>query len=54
MTEVFNLFNVANLIYPSSAGNLYSSGFGLPNARVDNVFGSAGPRSMQFALRINF
>ena len=54
MAEVFNLFNVANLTYPSSAGNLFSSGFGRPNARVDNVFGSAGPRSLQFALRINF
>ena len=54
VAEIFNIFNIANLTIPSSAGNLYSSGFGKPNARIDNLFGSAGPRAAQFGLRINF
>lgn len=54
MAEIFNIFNFANLTVPSSAGNLYSSGFGRASARIDNLFGSAGPRAAQFGLRINF
>ena len=54
MVEAFNILNVANLVFPSSAGNLYSSGFGQPTARITNLFGSSGPRAAQFGLRINF
>jgi hypothetical protein len=54
IAEVFNLFNVANLTYASSAGNLYSSGFGQPNTRIGNLFGSGGPRAGQFAMRFSF
>jgi Carboxypeptidase regulatory-like domain len=54
IAEVFNLFNIANLTYAASAGNLYSSGFGQPNTRIGNLFGSGGPRAGQFALRFSF
>ncbi len=54
ISEVFNLFNIANLTYASSAGNLYSSGFGQPSTRIGNLFGSGGPRAAQFALRFSF
>ena len=54
IAEVFNLFNIANLTYASSAENIYSSGFGQPNTRIGNAFGSGGPRVGQFALRFSF
>jgi hypothetical protein len=50
--EVFNLFNVANL---SGYGNrLPSSAFGQPLSRVDQVFGSGGPRAFQLGARVGF
>jgi len=58
--EVFNIFNIANLTYPSSAGNIFnattgiSTGFGQPTARFSNQFGSSGPRAGQFGFRLNF
>src|SRR5262249_28292715 len=52
--EVFNLFNWANLTFASSAGNLYSSGFGQPTDRSATNFGTGGPRSMQFGARFSF
>ncbi len=50
--EAFNIFNVANL--SGYSGDLTSPGFGQPTARVDQTFGSGGPRSFQFALRVTF
>jgi len=52
--EVFNIFNIANVTYVNSAGNLYGSGFGQPSARVGQLFGSGGPRAFQFAARVSF
>ncbi|HYR83927.1 MAG TPA: carboxypeptidase-like regulatory domain-containing protein [Terriglobia bacterium] len=54
IAEVFNLFNIANLAYAASAGNVYSTGFGQPNGRLGYLFGSEGPRAFQFAARVNF
>jgi carboxypeptidase family protein len=51
--EVFNLFNIANLSGHSE--NLTNpSTFGQPTRRVDQVFGSGGPRAFQLAARVSF
>lgn len=50
--EVFNLFNIANL--SGRSGDLLSSGFGQPTLRVNQVFGSGGPRAFQLAVRASF
>ena len=50
--EVFNLFNVANL--SGHSNNLLGAGFGQPKSRVNQVFGSGGPRAFQFAARVSF
>jgi hypothetical protein len=50
--EVFNLFNIANL--SGRSGDLLSPGFGQATYRVDQVFGSGGPRSFQLAARVTF
>jgi hypothetical protein len=51
--EVFNLFNTANLVQYS--GNLNDpSSFGQPTSRVDQVFGSGGPRAFQLGARLSF
>jgi hypothetical protein len=47
--DVFNLFNVANLT--GYSGVLNQPNYGLPSARVGQVFGSGGPRAFQFAAR---
>jgi hypothetical protein len=52
--EVFNLLNWANHDFASSAGNLYSGGFGQPTDRNGSNFGTGGPRSMQFSARYSF
>jgi hypothetical protein len=49
--EVFNAFNIANL--SGHSNSLVGSGFGLPKSRVTQVFGSGGPRALQFGIRIN-
>ncbi|HYR83925.1 MAG TPA: TonB-dependent receptor [Terriglobia bacterium] len=54
IAEAFNLFNIANLNYLAAAGNVYTSGFGQPGARLGNQFGSEGPRAFQFAARTSF
>lgn len=51
--EVFNLFNIANLT--GYSGNLLvTSLFGQPSSRVDQVFGSGGPRAFQLGTRLTF
>jgi len=68
--EVFNLFNVANLIgydtqriLPTSndcagaactASEVSNLGFLQPTDRATSVFGFGGPRGFQFALRVVF
>jgi hypothetical protein len=51
LAEVFNAYNAANL--SGHSGNLVA-GFGQPDARYTQVFGSGGPRAFQFAARISF
>jgi len=52
VAEVFNLFNVANL--GGFSGDLYNAKFGQATSRMNNVFGTGGPRAFQFALRFGF
>jgi Carboxypeptidase regulatory-like domain len=53
IAEVFNLLNIANL--SGHSGNLANTTtFGQPTRRVDQVFGSGGPRAFQFGARISF
>jgi hypothetical protein len=51
--EVFNVFNFANL---SGFGNdlRQTLQFGQPTQRVDQVFGSGGPRAFQLGARLAF
>jgi hypothetical protein len=51
--EVFNLYNAANL--SGHSGDLTNSAtFGQPTARSNQVFGSGGPRAVQFSARVRF
>jgi hypothetical protein len=51
--EVFNIFNIANL--SGFSGDLSNSAtFGQPTRRVDQVFGSGGPRAFQVGARVSF
>ena len=51
--EVFNLFNVANL--SGFSGNLReTAALGQATSRVQQVFGSGGPRAFQLAARFSF
>ncbi len=51
--EVFNLFNNSNL--QGYSGNLReSSSFGQPSSRVNQLFGSGGPRIFQVGARFSF
>ena len=52
VAEVFNLFNIANL--GGFSGDLYNAKFGQPTSRMNNVFGTGGPRAFQLALRFGF
>ena len=60
IAEVFNLFNITNVLGFSKAGYsgfgnvLGSSSFGQPVTTAGGVFGSGGPRAFQFAARITF
>lgn len=60
--EVFNLFNVANLTFPTaislaeegtSPEDIRSITHG-PTARTNSVFGTGGPRAFQFAAKFRF
>jgi Carboxypeptidase regulatory-like domain len=51
--EVFNVLNIANL--SGHSGNLANPAtFGQPTRRVDQAFGSGGPRAFQFGARLSF
>jgi len=53
MVDVFNVFNTANLVQFS--GNLaVGETFGQPSGRFTQLFGSGGPRAVQFAARVGF
>jgi hypothetical protein len=53
IAEVFNLFNTANLV--QYGGNVADpASFGQPGGRFDQVFGSGGPRAIQFGARLRF
>ncbi|MGH9651175.1 MAG: hypothetical protein ACRD3I_11985, partial [Terriglobales bacterium] len=60
MGEVFNLFNVTNILGVSNTnysgfGNvLGSSTFGQPLTTAGGVFGSGGPRALQLGARVTF
>jgi hypothetical protein len=49
--EVFNVFNIANL---TGYSNVLGGSFGVPTARVGQVFGSGGPRAEQVGARVSF
>jgi hypothetical protein len=57
-TEVYNLFNTPQLGIPSNNGIAPSSAnFGRINTTADgnnNIFGSGGPRHLQFGLKLKF
>jgi len=50
--EVFNMYNKANLT--GYSGDLTSAGFGQPTSKATQVFGSAGPRAFQLAMKVGF
>jgi hypothetical protein len=52
IAEGFNMFNVSNL--GGYSNNLQSASFGVPTTRVNQIFGSGGPRAFQFAGRLTF
>jgi hypothetical protein len=61
IAEAFNVFNIANL---TSYGDKFNAQvapgqtqpltFGLPGNRVNQIFGTGGPRAFQFAARLSF
>jgi hypothetical protein len=61
IAEAFNLFNIANLTGYGSGLNALAAPnvpqaatFGQPSDRVNQIFGTGGPRAFQFAARIIF
>lgn len=61
IAEAFNIFNIANLSgYGSGLNALAAPGqtqqatFGQPSNRVNQIFGTGGPRAFQFAARLTF
>ena len=61
IAEGFNIFNIANLTGYSgtlnaqvAAGQVQPLTFGQPTNRVNQVFGSGGPRAFQLAGRLSF
>lgn len=61
IAEAFNIFNIANLSGYSSGpnalaapGTLQQATFGQPGDRVNQIFGTGGPRAFQFAARVSF
>jgi hypothetical protein len=61
IAEGFNIFNIANLSGYGSGlnavaqpGQVQQATFGNPSNRVNQIFGTGGPRAFQFAARLNF
>jgi hypothetical protein len=61
IAEAFNVFNISNLTSFSSGlnalaapGQIQQATFGQPGDRVNQIFGTGGPRAFQFATRISF
>ena len=61
IAEGFNIFNIANLSGYGSGlnavaqpGQVQQVTFGQPSNRVNQIFGTGGPRAFQFAVRLNF
>lgn len=60
IVEVFNLFNTTNILgvsntnYSGFSNVLGSANFGQPVTTAGGVFGSGGPRAVQFAARFSF
>ncbi len=61
IAEGFNIFNIANLTGYGSGlnavvqpGQVQQATFGQPSNRVNQIFGTGGPRAFQFAARLNF
>lgn len=65
IAEAFNIFNIANLSGYGSGLNTTATmvggqpqavpaTFGLPSNRVNQIFGTGGPRAFQFAVRLTF
>lgn len=50
--EAFNVFNISNLA--GYSGTLTSPNYGIPTTRAGGTFGTGGPRSFQFAARLQF
>ena len=50
--EAFNVFNISNLA--GYSGTLSSPNYGVPTTRAGGTFGTGGPRSFQFAARLQF
>src|SRR4029453_8533366 len=50
--EAFNVFNVSNLA--GYSGVLTSPNYGIATTRAGGTFGTGGPRSFQFAARLQF
>jgi hypothetical protein len=50
--EGFNMLNIANL--GGFSANLQSASFGVATTRLNQIFGSGGPRAFQFAARLSF
>jgi hypothetical protein len=50
--EAFNVFNISNLA--GYSGTLTSPNYGTPTTRAGGTFGTGGPRSFQFAARLQF
>ncbi|MFN0120628.1 MAG: carboxypeptidase regulatory-like domain-containing protein [Blastocatellia bacterium] len=61
IAEGFNIFNIANLTgfggglnALATPGQVQQATFGVPSDRVNQIFGTGGPRAFQFAARLNF
>ncbi|MGH9838309.1 MAG: carboxypeptidase regulatory-like domain-containing protein [Blastocatellia bacterium] len=61
IAEAFNLFNLANLTgyggglnALATPGQIQQATFGQPSDRVNQIFGTGGPRAFQLAARISF
>ncbi len=61
IAEAFNVFNISNLTSYggglnalAAPGQVQQATFGQPGDRVNQIFGTGGPRALQFAARLSF